>query len=91
MIPMQTAFTSKKDFGKDDRQAQWAHQQRTLHGLTTVDAKKEIEDVPELALEAKRRAEMARYNTTRHELSQIKFCSPLRPSSDLTFLFCETG
>ncbi|BFI29970.1 H+-transporting ATPase [Marchantia polymorpha subsp. ruderalis] len=63
MLERRTAFTSKKDFGKDDRQAQWAHQQRTLHGLTTADAKKEIEsskDVPELAFEAKRRAEMAR-------------------------------
>ncbi|KAG6557141.1 hypothetical protein Mapa_001068 [Marchantia paleacea] len=58
MLERRSAFTSKKDFGKDDRQAQWAH-----HGLTIADAKKEIEnakDVPELAFEAKRRAEMAR-------------------------------
>ncbi|BFI29969.1 H+-transporting ATPase [Marchantia polymorpha subsp. ruderalis] len=76
MLERRTAFTSKKDFGKDDRQAQWAHQQRTLHGLTTVDAKKEIEDVPELALEAKRRAEMARlrelYTLTGHVESVVR-------------------
>lgn len=58
-----TAFTNKKDFGKDDRQAQWAQQQRTLHGLTTPgadDGDQTFKSVPELAGEAKRRAEMAR-------------------------------
>ncbi|KAG6557065.1 hypothetical protein Mapa_000991 [Marchantia paleacea] len=58
-----TAFTNKKDFGKDDRQAQWAQQQRTLHGLTTPGADESdqtFKSVPELAGEAKRRAEMAR-------------------------------
>ncbi|CAN0838535.1 ATPase 8, plasma membrane-type [Linum grandiflorum] len=28
-----TAFTTKKDFGKGEREAQWAEAQRTLHGL----------------------------------------------------------
>ncbi|KAG6557063.1 hypothetical protein Mapa_000989 [Marchantia paleacea] len=64
MINRRTAFTTKKDFGKDDRQAQWAQQQRTLHGLAPPGALPGIEqtfkDVPELAGEAKRRAEMAR-------------------------------
>ncbi|BBN04797.1 H+-transporting ATPase [Marchantia polymorpha subsp. ruderalis] len=67
MLERRTAFTTKKDFGKDDRQAQWAHQQRTLHGLSTGDHKKEPE-MPELAFEAKRRAEMARLR----ELNTLK-------------------
>ncbi|KAF5182702.1 Plasma membrane atpase, partial [Thalictrum thalictroides] len=28
-----TAFTTKKDYGKEEREAQWALAQRTLHGL----------------------------------------------------------
>ncbi|KAJ6956813.1 hypothetical protein NC653_038886 [Populus alba x Populus x berolinensis] len=28
-----TAFTTKKDYGKEEREAQWATAQRTLHGL----------------------------------------------------------
>ncbi|KAL2632628.1 hypothetical protein R1flu_004107 [Riccia fluitans] len=64
MLDRKTAFTTKKDFGMDDRQAQWATQQRTLHGLSTVEVTErtghEFKDVPELAGEAKRRAEMAR-------------------------------
>ncbi|BBN05359.1 H+-transporting ATPase [Marchantia polymorpha subsp. ruderalis] len=64
MINRRTAFTTKKDFGKDDRQAQWAQQQRTLHGLetpgTVTGVEQTFKDVPELAGEAKRRAEMAR-------------------------------
>ncbi|KAL3683063.1 hypothetical protein R1sor_001085 [Riccia sorocarpa] len=64
MLDRRTALTTKKDFGKDDRQAQWATQQRTLHGLpTTVSEERtghEFKDVPELAGEAKRRAEIAR-------------------------------
>ncbi|KAG6557064.1 hypothetical protein Mapa_000990 [Marchantia paleacea] len=72
LLESRTAFTSKKDFGKDDRQAQWAHQQRTLHGLSPVGAQEGIEqsfkDVPELAWEAKRRAEIARLR----ELNTLK-------------------
>ncbi|BFI30465.1 H+-transporting ATPase [Marchantia polymorpha subsp. ruderalis] len=72
LLERRTAFTSKKDFGKDDRQAQWAHQQRTLHGLTSASPQEGIEqgfkDVPELAWEAKRRAEIARLR----ELNTLK-------------------
>ncbi|KAL3694925.1 hypothetical protein R1sor_008576 [Riccia sorocarpa] len=64
MLDRRTALTTKKDFGKDDRQAQWATQQRTLHGLSTIESEErtghEFKDVPELAGEAKRRAEIAR-------------------------------
>ncbi|KAL3695073.1 hypothetical protein R1sor_008724 [Riccia sorocarpa] len=51
LFDRRTAFTEKKDFGREDREAQWAKQQRTLHDST---------DIPELAHEAKRHAEIAR-------------------------------
>ncbi|XP_052626429.1 ATPase 9, plasma membrane-type [Lactuca sativa] len=33
MLQNKTAFTTKKDYGKGEREAQWAVAQRTLHGL----------------------------------------------------------
>jgi H+-transporting ATPase len=33
LIERKTAFTSKKHYGKEEREAQWAHAQCTLHGL----------------------------------------------------------
>ncbi|CAI0395016.1 unnamed protein product [Linum tenue] len=33
-----TAFTTKKDFGKGEREAQWAEAQRTLHGLKKTES-----------------------------------------------------
>ncbi|KAL3695049.1 hypothetical protein R1sor_008700 [Riccia sorocarpa] len=72
MLDRRTALTTKKDFGMDDRQAQWASQQRTLHGLPTIEVRErtghEFKDVPELAGEAKRRAEIARLR----ELNTLK-------------------
>ena len=64
----QTAFTRKKDFGKEAREAQWAHAQRTLHGLHPTDTNQSPlpggtsnRDLGEMAEQAKRRAEIARY------------------------------
>ncbi|CAK9146609.1 unnamed protein product [Ilex paraguariensis] len=36
MIQNKTAFTMKKDYGKGEREAQWATAQHTLHGLQTA-------------------------------------------------------
>lgn len=64
---MQTAFTTKKDYGKEEREAQWAHAQRTLHGLQPPETsnifieKNSYRELSEIAEQAKRRAEMARY------------------------------
>lgn len=65
---LQTAFTRKKDFGKEAREAQWAHAQRTLHGLHPTDANDSPlpgntsnRELGEMADQAKRRAEIARY------------------------------
>ncbi|KAL1553867.1 Plasma membrane ATPase 4 [Salvia divinorum] len=63
-----TAFTSKKDFGKEEREAQWAHAQRTLHGLNKPEEatnnifneKNNYRELSEIAEQAKKRAEIAR-------------------------------
>lgn len=60
VIQSRTAFTSKKDYGKGEREAQWAVAQRTLHGLSTVANEKHNEEVSEIAEQARKRAEVAR-------------------------------
>ncbi|KAK2993659.1 hypothetical protein RJ640_009474 [Escallonia rubra] len=66
MIQNKTAFTTKKDYGKGEREAQWALAQRTLHGLQTPEAtglfhdKNNYRELSEIAEQAKRRAEVAR-------------------------------
>ncbi|KAK7270632.1 hypothetical protein RJT34_25937 [Clitoria ternatea] len=60
------AFTSKKDYGKGEREAQWAAAQRTLHGLNPPETDQILNDnssyreLSELAEQAKKRAEVAR-------------------------------
>ncbi|BBN06181.1 H+-transporting ATPase [Marchantia polymorpha subsp. ruderalis] len=73
MLEPRTAFTSKKNFGQENRQGQWAQQQRTLHGLSDHivigrTGSTDFKGIPELAGEAKRRAEMARLR----ELNTLK-------------------
>lgn len=64
---MQTAFSNKKDYGRGEREAQWALAQRTLHGLhppettTLFSDKSSYRELSEIAEQAKRRAEVARY------------------------------
>ncbi|KAJ6372369.1 hypothetical protein OIU76_026789 [Salix suchowensis] len=66
MIDNRTAFTTKKDYGKEEREAQWAHAQRTLHGLQPPETtgifneKSSYRELSEIAEQAKRRAEVAR-------------------------------
>ncbi|XP_050217202.1 plasma membrane ATPase 4 isoform X2 [Mercurialis annua] len=66
LLENKTAFTTKKDYGKEEREAQWATAQRTLHGLqppesTTLFAdKNSYRELSEIAEQAKRRAEVAR-------------------------------
>ncbi|KAK1366800.1 Plasma membrane ATPase [Heracleum sosnowskyi] len=66
MIDNRTAFTTKKDYGKEEREAQWALAQRTLHGLQPPEAsnifneKSGYRELSEIAEQAKRRAEVAR-------------------------------
>nr|BAC77532.1 plasma membrane H+-ATPase [Sesbania rostrata] len=65
VIEQRIAFTRQKDFGKEQRELQWAHAQRTLHGLQPPDTKMftertHVNELNQMAEEAKRRAEIAR-------------------------------
>ncbi|XP_010932230.2 plasma membrane ATPase 4 [Elaeis guineensis] len=63
-----TAFTNKPDYGKGEREAQWALAQRTLHGLHPPEDSGSLfneksnnyRELSEIAEQAKRRAEVAR-------------------------------
>ncbi|GAV77889.1 E1-E2_ATPase domain-containing protein/Cation_ATPase_N domain-containing protein/Hydrolase domain-containing protein [Cephalotus follicularis] len=74
LLQNKTAFTSKKDYGKEEREAQWATAQRTLHGLqpqkTThlFSDKSSYRELSEIAEQAKRRADVARLR----ELTTLK-------------------
>ncbi|KAH0909266.1 hypothetical protein HID58_032587 [Brassica napus] len=66
MFDNRTAFTTKKDYGIGEREAQWAQAQRTLHGLQPKEEvnifpeKGGYRELSEIAEQAKRRAEIAR-------------------------------
>ncbi|KAL6660875.1 hypothetical protein ACP70R_000259 [Stipagrostis hirtigluma subsp. patula] len=68
------AFTRKKDYGREEREAQWATAQRTLHGLPTpeidgvLNERSSYSELSEIAEQAKRRAEVARLR----ELNTLK-------------------
>ena len=63
---MQTALTSKKDYGKRETMAPWADDQRTIHGLHPPEGselfndKSNYRELQDIAEHAKRRAEVAR-------------------------------
>ncbi|XP_047164315.1 plasma membrane ATPase 4-like isoform X2 [Vigna umbellata] len=69
LLENKTAFTTKKDYGKEEREAQWATAQRTLHGLQPPETtnlfndKNSYRELSEIAEQAKRRAEVARNYT----------------------------
>ncbi|OEL12587.1 Plasma membrane ATPase 1 [Dichanthelium oligosanthes] len=71
VIDNKVAFTSRKDFGKEAREAAWAHEQRTLHGLETTSAgphhgaSSSVEQLGQMAEDARRRAEIARLRELR--------------------------
>ncbi|KAI6672030.1 hypothetical protein NL676_006915 [Syzygium grande] len=66
ILQNKTAFTTKKDYGKEEREAQWARDQRTLHGLQPPETSEVFKDknnyaeLSEIAEQAKKRAEVAR-------------------------------
>jgi len=74
LIERRTAFSNKKDYGREEREAQWALAQRTLHGLhppetsTLFSDKSSYWELSEIAEQAKRRAEVARLR----ELNTLK-------------------
>ncbi|XP_012462366.1 plasma membrane ATPase 4 [Gossypium raimondii] len=74
LLENKTAFTTKKDYGKEEREAQWAAAQRTLHGLqppetsNVFNERSSYRELSEIAEQAKRRAEVARLR----ELNTLK-------------------
>ncbi|XWS72594.1 hypothetical protein CRYUN_Cryun02cG0053300 [Craigia yunnanensis] len=63
LLQNKTAFTTKKDYGRGEREAQWAANQRTLHGLSppeTMSNDKSYRELSEIAEQARKRAEIAR-------------------------------
>ncbi|KAG6522205.1 plasma membrane ATPase-like [Zingiber officinale] len=74
LLENKTAFTTKKDYGREEREAQWAMAQRTLHGLQPPESsnlfteKSSYRELSEIAEQAKRRAEIARLR----ELNTLK-------------------
>lgn len=62
LLQNKTAFTTKKDYGKEEREAQWAAAQRTLHGLSPPEtmSNDKNHELSEIAEQAKKRAEIAR-------------------------------
>ena len=86
--PIQIAFTRKKDFGREERELKWATAQRTLHGLqpaesATFHGMNSYSELNQLADEARRRAEIARYNSEKiyHHVLQLStgiyiWCNP---------------
>ncbi|XP_022133234.1 plasma membrane ATPase 4-like [Momordica charantia] len=66
LLQNKTAFTTKKDYGKEEREAQWATTQRTIHGLQPPQPNNLTSDrgnygeLSEIAEQARRRAEIAR-------------------------------
>ncbi|CAI9755566.1 unnamed protein product [Fraxinus pennsylvanica] len=74
LLENKTAFTTKSNYGKEEREAQWATAQRTLHGLqpretnNLFNEKSGYRELSEIAEQAKRRAEVARLR----ELNTLK-------------------
>ncbi|GLT84323.1 hypothetical protein SLE2022_025590 [Rubroshorea leprosula] len=66
VVNQRTVFTNKKDFGREAREAAWAAEHRSLHGLqSTIENKLFSErgtfrDISVLTEEARRRAELGR-------------------------------
>jgi H+-transporting ATPase len=61
----QTAFTTKKKYGMEEREAQWATTQRSLHGLPAPEPSEQgryyAAELSEMAAEARRRADVAKF------------------------------
>ncbi|CAN7125817.1 unnamed protein product, partial [Brassica rapa subsp. narinosa] len=84
VIEQRIAFTRKKDFGKEQRELQWAHAQRTLHGLQAPDAKMfpertHFNELSQMAEEAKRRAEIASAYSIKTGPKTLCFAAALGP------------
>ena len=60
LFERKTAFTSKKDYGKEDRAAKWILSQKSLQGLQDFEINRSGKRSSLIAEQARRRAEIAR-------------------------------
>lgn len=65
VFSLQTAFTSKKDYGREEREAHWASAHRSANGLQPAVSKlfnenTSYRELSEIAEQARKRAEVAR-------------------------------
>jgi H+-transporting ATPase len=80
----QTGFTSKKDYGREEREAQWATMQRSLHGLPAPESEQAARgscsyaELSEIAEQARRRAEVARFRETNTLRGHLEWSAKLR-------------
>lgn len=65
LFDRKTAFTSKNDYGKEDRAAKWVLSQRSLQGLMSTDFEGNLgrRRSSLISEQAKRRAEISRLRT----------------------------
>ncbi|KAF8780137.1 hypothetical protein HU200_001797 [Digitaria exilis] len=79
-VQNKTAFTTKKNYGREEREAQWAMTQRSLHGLPeqTGRSSSSYAELSEIAEQAKRRAEMARFRETSTLRGHLESSAKLR-------------
>ncbi|KAF2299116.1 hypothetical protein GH714_030692 [Hevea brasiliensis] len=78
-----TAMTTQKDFGKEAREAAWAAEQRTLHGLRSMESnvfseKHTFTDISIMVEEARRRAEIARLRELHTLKGKVEFFAKLK-------------
>ncbi|CAI9765150.1 unnamed protein product [Fraxinus pennsylvanica] len=82
VVEQRTALTNRKDFGREAREAAWAAEQRTLHGLQSGEPKmferSAFRDINLMAEEAKRRAEISRLREIRTLKGKVESFAKLR-------------
>ncbi|CAI9095681.1 OLC1v1031677C1 [Oldenlandia corymbosa var. corymbosa] len=83
LLNQRMAFSTQKDFGKEVREAAWAAEQRTLHGLQSLESKAvpdkyNFGDISVMAEEARRRAEIARLRELHTLKGRVESSAKLR-------------
>ncbi|XP_052181773.1 ATPase 10, plasma membrane-type isoform X2 [Diospyros lotus] len=84
LFDRKTAFTSKKDYGREDREARWVLSQRTLQGLMSGELEINPKGSSLIAEQARRRAEIARLgelHTLRGHVESVLRLKNLDPRS----------
>ncbi|KAK4354549.1 hypothetical protein RND71_026743 [Anisodus tanguticus] len=74
----ETAFTSKKDYGKEDREAKWVLSQRTLQGVVSPEFEPKSRRPCMIAEQAMRRAEITRLSELHTLRGHVESVSKLK-------------